>query len=146
MPGKQGQVIPGGMTLLLLNVDEFKDAVHYRLQVNIGEQGSLTFHIETGEDFARQILGEEKRRNRKGLWEWVQTGANHLLDASVIAIAMGDQACMGGIHVLSKPQCIKSSEMPKVEKRKIEREQPKSSNFLQSRYFDLNKKDWLGRW
>ncbi|MFH2074950.1 MAG: hypothetical protein ABIJ57_06320, partial [Pseudomonadota bacterium] len=59
------------------------------------------------QDLVLHLLAEEKRRNRRGQWEWIVVSAkNHLLDCAVIALAMGDQECWGGVEALHNPQCI----------------------------------------
>ncbi len=101
MPG-HGQVIPGGLSVWMLDSGAFKDALHYRLQKPKGDPGGITFHSETGDDFARHILAEKKRRNKKGEIEWVQLHKdNHWLDCTAIALSLGDAECWGGMRILS---------------------------------------------
>ena len=105
MPGKQGRVIPGGLTLLILDTSWFKDLIHWRLQIKEGDPGRLTFNKDTGEDFVSHLLAEEKRRNRAGAYEWVQIRrANHFLDCLVINYALADMEVFGGIKVIPKPK------------------------------------------
>lgn len=107
MPGKNSRPIPGGLSLWLVDTDIFKDVLHYRLQVKPGDPGGISLHSETGEDFARHILAEEKRRKRDGTSEWVTVSTtNHLLDCTLLALAMGDTECWGGVRVLQRPQCL----------------------------------------
>ena len=90
-----------GVELLTLDTDAFKDIVHYRLQLPAGSPGRLTFHSETGVDLMRHILAEEKRRNKKGFYEWMRIARhNHLLDCLVIALALGDPEYYGGVRVI----------------------------------------------
>ncbi len=102
---KLNKPIPGGITLWLISTDEFKDSLHYRLQVKQGDPGGITLNKDTADDFAKHILAEEKRKNRKGETEWVVVSKNnHLLDCTILALAMGDPECWGGVRVLSRPQ------------------------------------------
>lgn len=103
MPGRAGQVIPGGIRLFLLNTDQLKDALHYHLSVKLGEPGAWHLHEESGEEYARHIISEEKRIDRKGFASWKATGANHWLDAEIYAMAAADTQCAGGVRVLRKP-------------------------------------------
>jgi phage terminase large subunit GpA-like protein len=101
MPGKQGALIPGGISLFLLDSDAFKDAIWHRLQVKEGDPGRFTFHNEVGSDFIRHLTAEEKRRDRRGQSSWIRLReANHWLDACTIAFAMADSECQGGVRVL----------------------------------------------
>lgn len=107
MPGQKNFIIRGGLALWLINTDAFKDDLHYRLQVAPGEPGGITLHAEVREDFAEHILSEEKRRDRHGVPYWhALHKRNHLLDACIIALAMGDAEAWGGVRVLGeeKPQ------------------------------------------
>jgi phage terminase large subunit GpA-like protein len=133
MPGKHGQKIDGGLSVWHLNTDQFKDAIHYRLQVEPLDPSGITFHCETGEDFARHILAEEKRRDRKGEWNWIQVSKNnHLLDCLVIALAMGDPACWGGAYILQKPEAFPAK-------------QQEQKQVLQKKYKEpLSKNNWFG--
>ncbi len=115
MPGKNGGPIPGGLAQWNLDTDYFKDLFHYRLQVKAGDPGGISLHSETGEDFARHVMGEKKIRNRNGETEWVRIGPNHLFDASVIALALGDRECYGGVIV--KPDTKPRPNPPEEEKK-----------------------------
>jgi phage terminase large subunit GpA-like protein len=98
----QGQPIPGGITLLNLDTEAFKDAVHYRLMIKEGFPGRFTFHKETGEDFLAHLLSEEKRVDfRTGRTAWVQVKKQgHWLDACVYAYAVADPELQGGVRIL----------------------------------------------
>lgn len=105
MPGKQGRTIPGGLNLWLINTDAVKDSFSYFLSLPVGSHGAISFHQDIKNDFIRHILAEEKQKNRRGQWEWVTVDKNnHLLDCSIIAIALGDKECWGGVEAIQKPQ------------------------------------------
>jgi len=102
MPGRSKARIPGGLVLWNVDTSLLKDLFHWRLQVKPGDPQALYLHRETGVDYARHIMAEEKRRNRRGIFEWVQVSRNnHLLDCEVYAAAMADAECWGGIRVVS---------------------------------------------
>jgi phage terminase large subunit GpA-like protein len=110
MPGKQGKIIPGGLNIWMVNTDAFKDAASYYLGLEVGSLGAIQFHRDVQRDLAEHLSAEEKRKNRKGQWEWVQTGThNHLLDCLVGALALGDRECWGGVEALHNPQCVSIS-------------------------------------
>ena len=104
-PGPNGKIIPGGLSLALLDTDYFKGIVEMRLAAEPDKFGRFTFHSETREDFINHLTAEEKRRNQKTRkWEWVKVrSGNHWLDCVVIAFAMADDECLGGIRVLADP-------------------------------------------
>lgn len=87
--------IPGGLQLRIIDVDQFKDLIHWRLGRNPEDENAKTqffyLHGETGVDYADQILAEEKRRDRSGKIAWTQIRRdNHLLDCEVMAAACAD--------------------------------------------------------
>lgn len=98
----KGQPILGGIVLLNLDTDSFKNAIHYRLQVKEGDPGRFTFHREVGNDFISHLLAEEKRVNfRTGQSEWVRIRkANHYLDCTISAYAVADPELFGGVMVV----------------------------------------------
>lgn len=101
MPGK-GLPIPGGLRLWLLDTNALKDAFWARVAA-----GRVHLHGDTGEDFARQLTAEIQVRDpRTQKLVWMQQGnqANHLLDTAIIALAMADPECWGGVQVLKAPQ------------------------------------------
>ena len=107
MPGPAGKPIPGGIPFCLLDTDYFKTVIQMKLGVEEkeGKFGRFTMHSETRQDFFDHLTAEEKRRDIKTRkWEWVKVrSGNHLLDCVVIAFAMADDECLGGIRVLADP-------------------------------------------
>jgi len=101
-----GKPIPGGLQLILLDTDRLKDQYHYRLKSAIDGDGDQPayLHLETRDDYARQILAEEKRLNDKGLQEWVRVNPNnHFLDVECLAAACADPEWPGGgVHILAR--------------------------------------------
>ena len=108
MPGKNGSVIPGGLGIYLLDTDKLKETFFWRLTNGDNDPQPMHFHAETGEDFAKHVLSEEKRRKKDGSWEWVQVSKdNHWLDASLYAHAAADHQWAGGLKrfsVISPPR------------------------------------------
>ena len=86
-------------SLWLIYSGGFKDLLHYKLQIKKGERGYLTLNRDVKEDFVKHLMAEEKRRNKKGIYEWTQIARdNHFLDCMVIALACGDAECWTGIR------------------------------------------------
>ena len=55
------------------------------------ESHHITLHSDTGIDYARQILAEERQKDKKGKTEWVSVRRdNHLLDCEIYAAACAD--------------------------------------------------------
>jgi len=101
MPG--GQAIPGGLVLWMLDTIQLKELFFWRLSSKDADPQPIHLHAETGEDFARQILAEEKRRDKNGntYWERIRKD-NHYLDASTIAHACAHDNWLGGIPLLAR--------------------------------------------
>jgi len=98
MPGKSGVVIPGGIIIFLLDTGKLKEDFFWRLTNTDTDPQPMHFHADTGEDFVKHVLSEEKRRKKDGSWEWVQMSKdNHWLDASLYAHAAADPQWGGGI-------------------------------------------------
>ena len=98
-----GKLIPGGIILLEINTDEMKDSIWFHLNIEEGKPGRFTFHSNTGFDLMRHLTGEEKVFDiKKNKYQWVRRRANHLLDCVVIAFALADPQCQGGVKVLQQ--------------------------------------------
>ncbi|MCE5335582.1 MAG: phage terminase large subunit family protein [Desulfobacteraceae bacterium] len=127
-PGKKNIPIPGGgLRLWVVDTDYFKDLFHNRLQIKAGDPGAIYLHRDTDQDYARQIVSEEKRRGRDGRYKWVRVrGENHYFDAEIMASCLVDPVCYGGLGVIrasaiadqalqneksTKPKLIKSKWM-----------------------------------
>jgi phage terminase large subunit GpA-like protein len=113
----KGKPILGGITLLNLDTNAFKDAIHYRLEIEKGKPGRFSFNKDTGRDFIAHLLSEEKRVDfRTGKSSWIKVrGKNHWLDATVIAYALADPEFAGGVMILRPPSPpVDPSGMPPV--------------------------------
>lgn len=97
-----GKPLPGGLRLIIIDTDKCKDSFFWRLdRAREGEIGAAYLHAETDERYARQILAEEKRRNKDGSEEWVRVRKdNHFLDCEVLALAAADPELWGGVKVV----------------------------------------------
>ncbi|SMO61428.1 Phage terminase, large subunit GpA [Balnearium lithotrophicum] len=78
-----------GLRLVNIDVNYYKDDIQRRF-----EQGKIFLHNETGEDFAKQIIAEEKRRVRRNnvyVETWVKVHQdNHYLDCLVYSNCAAD--------------------------------------------------------
>ena len=99
----KGRPIPQGIDLWTVDTEAFKDAVHYRMGIDEGSAGRLTFHKDTTEEFFRHIAAEEKQRDKKGRVAWVLVGkANHWFDCLVGNFVLADPEAKGGVRVRSQ--------------------------------------------
>lgn len=128
MPGKQGKPIPGGLNLWLINTDAMKNDFSHYLNLPVESDGAAIFNRDVRDDFIKHILAEERQKNKHGHWEWVQvSAANHLLDCSIIALAMGDRECWGGVDILHRPQRFPAPAATKIEAKP---EEPKETGVI----------------
>jgi phage terminase large subunit GpA-like protein len=93
-----GKPLPHWFHIILIDTATMKDAYHYALDQAIeGKERAAYLHAETKEDYARQIMAEEKRRSTKGVLEWVRTKPdNHYFDAEILAMSVAHPDWMGG--------------------------------------------------
>ncbi len=105
-----GRALPGGLQVINLDTDKLKDTVHFRLEKAMAgaeemAQMAAYLHADTKADYARQIMAETKKQDKKGRETWIQEHReNHLLDCEVIAHALADPEWPGGgVHLLSEP-------------------------------------------
>lgn len=93
-----GKPLPGGLQLFSLDTEKLKDMVIYRLgQAKEHGPHASYLHNKTGNDYARHIEAEEKRRDAKGFESWVQLRAdNHLFDCECLAQVVVDPEWPGG--------------------------------------------------
>ncbi len=115
-PGRRDIPLPGGgLRLWIIDTDYFKDIFHSRMQIKAGDSGVVYLHSETDMDYAKQIIAEEKRRNKDGRYKWVHfRGQNHYLDAEVYAACIVDPVCYGGLRVIRDKSTEQEQQKPKV--------------------------------
>ncbi|MBN2570300.1 MAG: phage terminase large subunit family protein [Deltaproteobacteria bacterium] len=109
---KRGKVvIPGGLEIRFLDTDAFKELIFWRLGRWMGKEGEKDIqsqrfyvHADTGIDYVRQLLAEEKRRDpRTKKTKWVKIRRdNHLLDCEVYAAACADPEWMPGLQMIAE--------------------------------------------
>ncbi len=118
MPGKNGMPIPGGIRLWLVDTALMKDAIWSRI-----EAGKFHLNSDADEVYAKHLTAEVKQRSKRGGFSWTVQGtrANHLLDAEVMAAAMADPECNGGVLVLRSPDGSRQGSTPAAEPPRTER-------------------------
>jgi phage terminase large subunit GpA-like protein len=122
-----GKKLPDVLRLLFIDTEKAKDQFHWRLQLAVQEDtralpGAAFLHADTGEDYAAQILAEEKHINEKGREEWINIHGrpNHLLDAEILAAACVEMEFPGGgLRLLAeyqknRPAQARGADKPKV--------------------------------
>ena len=121
-----GQPLPGGIRLIFVDTDQVKDMYHFRLQNAIeGDSQPAYLHKETGADYARQILAEEKIINERGLQVWHAVRRdNHFLDCECLAMIAADPEFVGGgINILAHAEQVRTKKLRRqVEQKKNRRE------------------------
>jgi phage terminase large subunit GpA-like protein len=103
-----GKPLPGGLTLWLLDVGFWKDALFRRMQMNPQDPGAWRVHGEITREYADQMVSEQKAINRNRRtgrvteeWQKVsQHSANHFWDCEQYALAGAE---MLGIRYMADP-------------------------------------------
>lgn len=92
-----GKPLPGGINIISLNTDKLKDNFHFRLGLAKENQPQAAYlHSETGMDYAKHILAEEKQIVN-GMETWVKVKTrNDLLDCEIYASATASSEWPGG--------------------------------------------------
>lgn len=101
-----GKPIVGGLRIVQINTDVFKDLFWWRVERSIeGEPGGMYFNRQTPEYVFKQILAEEKIQTKNGNYDWVndKSKANHLFDCEVLCLACVDPEFYGGIKAAVAP-------------------------------------------
>ena len=144
MPGQKGGPIPGGITIWLIDTLQMKDTFFWRLsQETESDPQKITLHAEVNEDFAKQILAEEKRRSKNGKMEYVQVAKdNHLLAAWVYGHACADFQWFGGVKILNNPQYATGAP---VVRRKPAAKHGGGNQTVRGRVKGFQRPSWLNR-
>lgn len=119
--------ISGGLKLLRINTNHYKDLLSAKLEVNPADPGAWHYHSETTYDWARMMTAEFV--GDKGYWECKPNFANHAWDISGYGLAAVD---LIGLKYKKKPEAV-------VPFRKTEPEKPKSSGV------GFERPGWLNR-
>jgi phage terminase large subunit GpA-like protein len=111
-----GKPLKNGLRLYLLDTGRFKDIVYDRLGNAVNQEGIAAYlHSKVEDDYAKQILAEEKQLQKNGLEKWVQLKYdNHYLDCEVMNAALADWEWPGGGVNLLKPRIKKVSAKKKI--------------------------------
>ena len=80
--------IPGGVQLLRINTNYFKDNLSSKLSISPADPGAWHLHQEYRMDWAAQMCAEFVGEN--GLWECQEGRANHAWDLAVYNLALAD--------------------------------------------------------
>ena len=98
-----GKKLPEALRLLMIDTDKMKDQYHYRIKMAADPEtrelpGAAFLHSATGEDYAAQVLAEEKQLDDKGrdVWTNVHGRPNHLFDADLLSMAGVEMEFPGG--------------------------------------------------
>jgi len=86
-PGNQ-KPIPGGLRLVRINTNFFKNHLANRLDIAPADPGAWHLHSETTAEYARHMIAEYI--DEKGLWQCPPGRANHYWDCAVYALAAAD--------------------------------------------------------
>jgi terminase, large subunit len=98
-----GKALSGGLQIIMCDTAQLKDMYHYRLGQARGQGIQAAYlHAETGMDYAKHILAEEKQIDQKGVPVWVQVGRdNHWLDCEVLSMVCAEPEWPGGgVHLV----------------------------------------------
>ncbi len=101
-PGSN-KVMPGGLILLQLDVNHFKDELSGRLQISPIDPGAWHFHSETTISWVQQLC-TEYLNDKTGRWECPDNKENHGWDVSVYNIALAEVL---GVRILSQQKTKK---------------------------------------
>jgi phage terminase large subunit GpA-like protein len=120
---RNNKPIPGGLELRLLDTDQFKGLIHWRMERREEESQRFHLHAETGMDYIRQLLAEERRRDRRGKLYWHQLRSdNHYLDCEVLAAACADNEWLPSLKMLASYLKQREEEKKVAPQPRIERE------------------------
>jgi terminase, large subunit len=113
-----GKPLKIGMRSILLDSDRLKDVFFYRLERAQEQLPSGAYlHAATDEDYAKQILAEEKRIDEKGFEKWEKkhsSSPNHYLDCECMCLIVADWEWPGGgVNLLPEPDSIQTTKKRK---------------------------------
>lgn len=109
-----------GMSLVLIDVGKYKDAIAARMQRKSGH-GAWMVYRGCDEEYAKQVTAEHKIIERKGGKKrmiWVQKTShadNHYLDTEVYAFAAADIMGVRQMFLQPQPKKTEKKEQPKEE-------------------------------
>jgi phage terminase large subunit GpA-like protein len=100
-----------GLQIVAVDTDKAKSALWWRYEkCATGEPAAAWMCSDAGEDYIRQIMAEEQRRDRSGKidWQLVRGKDNHLLDCECLAWACTDDSLAGGLRFVRRTANIQS--------------------------------------
>ena len=104
------------------------------------ESQRFYLHSETGMDYVRQLLAEEKRRGRNNKLTWVAIRKdNHYLDCEVYAAACADREWLPNLAMLQAHQRSAVQSVQLVD------ETPDYTQNLRDRVANFQRPNWLSR-
>lgn len=116
----RGKVRPDSMTIYLVDVGYWKDALYRMARVPPGEPGHWRLHADISEEYLRQVTAEQKvwlttrkrgRVERQQVWVPKRAGAaNHWLDTEVYVMALAE---LLGLTRLTDPGQAPPPESPR---------------------------------
>lgn len=99
---RSNKAIQGGLELRLLNTDQYKSLLHWRLDRRENESQRFYLHSGTDQDYASQLLSERLEQDRRGKRYWKQIRAkNHLLDCEVGNAALADGEWLPSLKMMA---------------------------------------------
>lgn len=115
-----GKALPGGLALYMLNTDEFKDTLFWRLEREATEDQHLLFHRDTGDDWFKHLTAEKKVVEKNGKWIWKKVRTrNDWLDTTIYNLALIDPQFGGGLRLVKDRQKVNKHE---IQRQKLEEE------------------------
>jgi phage terminase large subunit GpA-like protein len=119
-----GKKLPDWFHLVLIDTDKLKTFFHYGLDQAIArDSNALYLHRDTDILYAKHILAEEKRADKKSKavhWERIRA-SNHLLDASVGAVALAQPQWLGGGVNILAPRVVVQQQNKEIKKPQVAR-------------------------
>jgi phage terminase large subunit GpA-like protein len=134
-PMKSGKILPDWFYVVHIDTNKVKDLLYdgFNYAIN-GGSNALYLHKETDEVYARHILAEEKRMDKKSKrakWEHIGKKPNHLLDASCGAFALAHHQWLGGGVNILAPRVVEQKQ--KTDAHKNVGAQVARSNWMKKR-------------
>ena len=101
--------IPGGLRLIKVNTNYFKDLLDGILKVKPGDPGAWNYHADLNVEWARHMVAEGI--NDKGVWEPITAGRpNHGWDCSVLIMAARE---VRGVRFWPRPEARRPTKQKK---------------------------------
>ncbi len=108
--------IPGGLQLLRIDTNFYKDLIAGKMAVEQGNPGRFHLHSSPGSDYLKQLTTESK--NERGLWVCPPHKPNHLWDCETYNLAAADVL---GIRFFNRRQDNEQTKPKRTPKRKPEK-------------------------